>query len=318
MQEPLYIRIFHALVSDIATRDIAPGDRVMENRVATRFDVSRAPARKALAELQEQGLVIPMPAPARGYIVAPDAPERAASLGSTNDAPFTTQTAPTWQRIYSEVENALTQRIAFGRWRLTETGIASAFSVSRTVARDVLARLQARGLVINEGKGWIAPELSADRAQNLYELRALLEPAALLDISGQVPRQTMDQMIQDLHRVVGTKVDGHLLDRFETELHIDLLQRCSNPELCRAMTEAQSLLLAHKFFYQHTAEIYPVEPFLDEHLHILMLTRDGAVTDACEELRQHLLRSSDRAAARIATLRKTFVDTSTDYLERLA
>ncbi len=317
VEEPLYDRILHALVAEITAGDLLPGARLMENRIASRFGVSRAPARKALAKLQALGLITAPPAPARGFVVASDAPRRAARLPSSAPEPFTTQTTPTWQHIYSEVEDALTQRIAFGGWRLTETGLARQFSVSRTVAREVLARLQARGLVINEGKGWIAPELSQTRVQELYELRALLEPAALESIHGELTDQELDRMIADLRDVTDTGADGQRLDRLEADLHITLLQRCRNSALRKAMTEAQSLLLAHRFFYQHTAELYPVEPFLGEHLDVLTALREGAPTQAREALRRHLLCSSDRAVDRIARLRGSFRDRPPDYLEPL-
>ncbi len=317
MKAPLYNRILNALVSEIADGALSPGDRVMENRIATRFGVSRAPARKALAALDDLGLVTPAAGPARGFIVTSDAPKHAAELAPAPSDPFTTHTPPTWQRIYGEVEDAVSRRIAFGGWRLTETGIARHFDVSRTVAREALARLQARGLVENEGKGWIAPELSETRVRELYELRALLEPAALSCVSARLPGQTLDRMIGDLQDATDSGADGHLLDKLEADLHIALLQRCRSSALRKAMTEAQSLLLAHKFFYQHTAELYPVEPFLDEHLQVLGALREGSVSEACEGLRQHLLRSSDRAVVRIARLRGSYRDTPPDYLEPL-
>ena len=317
MQEPLYTRILHALVSEIVDGTLLPGDRLMENRVARRFGVSRAPARKALAELETLGLIDGLVAPARGYVIHREAPQRAATLAPANGLPFSSHMSPTWQRVYREVEDALTQRIAFGGWRLTEAGIAREFDVSRTVAREVLARLQAHGLVANEGKGWIAPELSQTRVSDLYELRAILEPEALRDVGAQLPESHLDQMIDDLQSVAGTVVDGHRLDQFEADLHVDLLQRCKNLALRRAMTEAQSLLLAHKFFYQHTAGTYPVEPFLEEHLQILLPLRHGAIHDACDQLRRHLIRSSDRATLRIATLRGTYRTAPLSYLEPL-
>lgn len=317
MQEPLYKRILHTLVSEITEGALLPGHRLMENRIARRFGVSRAPARKALAELESRGLIASLVAPARGFIVERDAPQRATALVGPNDDPFTSHIAPSWQRIYGEVEEALTQRIAFGGWRLTETGIARQFEVSRTVAREVLARLQAHGLVVNEGKGWIAPELSQSRVRDLYELRAILEPEALRNVSAHLPEKQIDRMIDDLQNVAGMGVDGQLLDKFEVDLHVDLLQRCSNRALRKAMTEAQSLLLAHKFFYQYNAGIYPVEPFLDEHLQVLEPLRNGAVSDACDQLRRHLLHSSDRAVVRIATLRESFRNAPLSYIEPL-
>ncbi|MBU2868022.1 GntR family transcriptional regulator [Pacificibacter marinus] len=315
MNEPLYTRILHALVSEVAEGILAPGDRLMENRIATRFGVSRAPARQALTELEALGLVTHATAPARGFLVAVDALWRANAQATPPSAPFTTQTIPTWQRIYGEIEDALTQRIAFGTWRLIEMGIARHFDVSRTVAREVLARLQARGLVVNEGKGWIAPKLSETRVRELYELRALLEPAALKDLSNRLPTQLLERMIADLQNALNTDVDWQKLDQLEADLHVTLLNRCKNSALRKSMTEAQSLLLAHKFFYQHTNDIYPVEPFLDEHLIVLTALHSGAVADACDGLRQHLLSSSDRTTTRIARLQDSFHDTPPTYLE---
>lgn len=314
VNEPLYTRILHALVSEVAEGALSPGDRVMENRIAARFGVSRAPARQALVELEALGLVAHAAAPARGFLVAIDALPRANALAITNCAPFTTHTIPTWQRIYGEIEDALTRHIAFGTWRLIEVGIARHFDVSRTVAREVLARLQARGLVVNEGKGWIAPKLSKTRVRELYELRALLEPAALNDLSNCMPTQLLDRMIADLRKAQNTNVDWKVLDQLEADLHVTLLSRCKNSALRKSMTEAQSLLLAHKFFYQHTNDIYPVEPFLGEHLIVLNALHTGAVADASDGLRQHLLRSSDRATARIARLQGNFHDTPPTYL----
>ena len=317
MDEPLYTRILNALIAEIGAQVLSSGDRVMENRIATRFGVSRAPARQALAQLEALELVAPAVAPARGFVVVPSASQRALALAVPNVDPFTTETTPTWQRIYGDVEDALTCRIAFGGWRLVETALARHFDVSRTVAREVLARLQTRGLVANEGKGWIAPELSQTRVQELYELRAVLEPAALSDVGAAVPADFLAKMIADLEQAADTSVDGRILDRLEADLHIELLQRCRNSALRKATTEAQSLLLAHKFFYQHTADIYPVEPFLSEHLQVLHRLRSGAVPEACDGLRHHLLRSSDRAVERIAKLRGSFQDTPPAYLEPL-
>ncbi|MEV8468743.1 GntR family transcriptional regulator [Fluviibacterium sp. DFM31] len=315
MAEPLYIRVLHALVSAMAAGDLLPGDRLMENRIANQFGVSRAPSRQALGELETLGLVTHAEPPARGYVVADGAAQYAAQIAIPKSEPFNTQITPSWQLIYSEVEEALTRLIAFGEWRLVETDLGQHFGVSRTVVREVLARLQSRGLVVNEGKGWVAPELSQTRVRELYEVRSLLEPAALMDVGGSPPEQLVGQMIADLHSVMNNSSGAPTLDKLEADLHLGLLGRCRNSALKKAMTEAQSLLLAHRFFYQHTADIFPVEPFLDEHLLVLDALRTGAISDACKGLRQHLLSSSDRAAARISNLRDTFRDTPPKYLE---
>lgn len=210
MAEPLYMRILRALGAEIAHGTLRPGDRLMENRLAHRFGVSRAPARQALGEMASLGLVAPAAAPARGYVVTADAAARAAPYAQPTSDCFTGETTPSWQRIYGDVENALTRRIAFGSWRLVESALGQHFGVSRTVAREVLARLQSRGLVINEGKRWIAPELTERRVRDLYELRALLEPAALIEVAATAPRAQLDRMCTELRRAQTHGTAGRL------------------------------------------------------------------------------------------------------------
>ncbi len=311
------MRIMRALIAEIADGALRPGDRLMESRIAAKFGVSRAPSRQALAELEALGFIIHAEAPARGYAVAIDAAKRAARYDGTPVQPFRSKTTPTWQFIYGEVEDAVTRRLAFGSWRLIETTLAKHYGVSRTVARDVLARLQSSGLVVNEGKGWIAPELSQKRVRDLYELRALIEPAALSDIASDFPASDLDNMLNDLRDAVHGKADGPTLNKLEADLHFDVLRRCRNTALRKAMIEAQSLLLAHKFFYQHTADIYPVEPFLAEHIDVLETLQKGAVSEACTGLRDHLINSSNRAVERIAKIRDQINDTPPDFLEQM-
>lgn len=316
LEETLYARIVRAIGSEIARGDLSPGDRLLENRLANRFGVSRAPARQALVALQAMGLLAQAVAPARGYVVAEDAAERAAlDFAATPTEAFTIETKPAWQTIYGDIEDALTKRIAFGSWRVVESALGRHYGVSRTVAREALARLQSSGLVVNEGKRWTAPELTERRVRELYDLRALLEPAALAEVRVSESLDLIDRMVDELKLALSDGLGGMSLDRLEADLHVGLLHQCQNSLLRKAMVESQSLLLAHRFFYQHTSDMYPEEPFLHEHLHILEALRNGAVREACDALREHLLASSDRAVVRIARIRDGFRDVPLSYLE---
>jgi DNA-binding GntR family transcriptional regulator len=55
------------LISDILNDRLAPGDRIVETRIAQRFGVSQAPVREALRDLELFGFVVS--APFRGAIV---------------------------------------------------------------------------------------------------------------------------------------------------------------------------------------------------------------------------------------------------------
>jgi DNA-binding GntR family transcriptional regulator len=69
-------------------------------------------------------------------------------------------------------------QIAMGA-RINELELAAAWNVSRTPIRDALRRLEAEGLVQSvPGRGVIVPVLSLADADELYELREILEARA--------------------------------------------------------------------------------------------------------------------------------------------
>lgn len=316
-EPPLYERLIAILSEEIAAGRLAAGDRLLESRLASRFGVSRAPARQALAALHSRGVLTEAPSSTPGYLVAPSAAERvgAPTTPARSDQPLSA--VPTWQRIHGEVEEAVTSRIAFGSWRITETALGRHYGVSRTVAREVLARLESRGLVITEGKRWIAPELSSRRVEELYALRAILEPAALEDAAPSIPSAQLEIARTNLLAARDSVPSGEALDQLESELHIELLGHCPNDMLRKAMVQHQSLLLAHRFFYQWTARLYETEPFLEEHLAIVDALLAGHVATACTSLRDHLLASRARAVERIARVRDLVRHAPLEYMQSL-
>ena len=90
------------------------------------------------------------------------------------------QTRGTWKHFYDQVEEQVAACQVFGEFRIVETELAEYLGVSRTVVRDVLSRLQERGLVRkNASSHWIAGPLTARTLREKFELRAIVEPAAL-------------------------------------------------------------------------------------------------------------------------------------------
>lgn len=64
---PLREQVVEALVRELRSGVLQPGERLTELAVAERFDVSRTPAREALNQLVEQGLL--QARPGGGYLV---------------------------------------------------------------------------------------------------------------------------------------------------------------------------------------------------------------------------------------------------------
>jgi DNA-binding GntR family transcriptional regulator len=228
--------------------------------------------------------------------------------------------ASSWERIYAEVESEIVARIAFGAWRVNEAVLARYYGVSRTVARDVVGRLQQRGVVRKDDRSrWYAPALTPDHVAELYEMRGVLEPVALVKAAPHVPRVFLGEMRAHLEEAIANarSIGGATLDRLEMELHVALLGHCGHQTLMQAITLHQSLLIAHRFLYRWTPRLFETEPFLPEHLEIVTSLDAGRSEMAAKALAHHLHVSCERAIARVEAVIREFRADELPYLERL-
>ena len=322
----LYQRAFDILARQIGEGVIPAGTRLQESGIAQQFGISRAPARRALAELAERGL-LEKPA-GRGYLVRrgaarqkkPAAPAEPLPLDLLPGTGARLLSLPTWERIYGEVENQVIARIAVASWRLNEAELARSYGVSRTVTRDVVGRLQQRGLLRKDDSArWYAPALTPDHVGELYELRWLLEPVALMKAAPRLPPGFLARVRNHLEEAIvhADTIGGPTLDSLEEDLHVALLGHCGNRTLMQAITLHQSLLIAHRFLYRWTPSLFETEPFLPEHREILERLQQGKPRAAADSLEQHLRVSRERAIARIDVIRRELQPEELPYLERL-
>lgn len=316
----LYARAFDILAARIADGSLPPGTRLLESHVASDFGISRAPARQALRQLESEGLVTR--SKGHGYVVrgsakrvpaAPPDPARTVE-------PIRLTSAASWERIYSEVEAGIVARTSFASWRVIEAELAKYYGVSRTVARDVMARLHQRGIIKKDDKSrWYAPALTPDYVAELYEMRWVLEPVALVNAMPAVPSGFVSNMRRHLEEALARaeELDGAALDELEAEMHVRLLGHCGNRTLMDALRLYQSLLIAHSFLYGWAPHLYPIEPFLPEHLKVVERLEAGHIAEAAKALEDHLRISLDRAVARIDVVAREFNPDPLPYLEPL-
>ena len=98
------------------------------------------------------------------------------------------------------VESILAQRLKPGE-RLGEQALADLFGVSRTLVREALMQLQARGFVeVRTRKGWYVVEPSIDEARDAFAARRAVE--------GGMLRQTEGRPLQSVVR----KLRQHIAD----------------------------------------------------------------------------------------------------------
>lgn len=312
----LYQQAAMALTDMIGSGRLAAGERLSETGVAALLNVSRTPARMALQALAEGGLLAKA---ARGYVVCETSGQTARSNPEALRSPV--EARPSWRSIYRQVEVEIRARIAFGSWRINEVDLSRYYGVSRTVARDVLGRLEQCGIVAKDARAhWFAPALTPARVRELYELRVILEPIALAKAAQRVDTSTLRAMLKEIEEAAAdpAALDSDRLERLEQALHVDVLRQCDSVPLFNAVCAPQALLSGYRFFLLWPARIRNPEPVLAEHREILIRLVDADVAGAAAAMRRHLEHSSERASARLALAARTELPEEVSYLQRIA
>lgn len=137
-----------AILEEVASGKLAPGDRVIQEQLAQALGVSRQPVQQALALLRNQGVLLD--APGRGLLVAPLDPEHVQSMYD----------------MRAVIEGLAARRAAErGAERAGKTGPALIEAGRRAVASGSVAKMIAADMKFHEfihrlsGNPLIAPTL---------------------------------------------------------------------------------------------------------------------------------------------------------------
>ncbi len=291
IQERAYV-LLKAMITD---GRLAPGQTLLEAQVAKAFGISRSPARHALKTLNAEKLI--REAQGRGYEVIGKGKATLLSGRAVLDE-VTIPAVAQWERIYAPLEQELCSRIIFSSVRIVEERLAEHFGVSRTVARDVLARMHSVGIISKDSLGrWIASRVTPEKTHHLYELRWLLEPQALLQASPHVPIEYLEKArLSVMEALDGFPREGFDTDVVETDLHITLLSHCPNQEIVSALARTRVLFVPTRYLFDPILKIplALIADALEEHLAIYDLLLAKKTSDAAETLFQHLKHADDR------------------------
>jgi DNA-binding GntR family transcriptional regulator len=114
-----------------------------------------------------------------------------------------------------QVYDVLREQIVLGEFvpgdRLTEMSIASRLGVSRTPVHEALLALARDGLLVKVGRSFALHELNRDDIREVYELRRLLEPDAVL----RAVTIARDADISELSRILEDQRAAHAKGGFE-------------------------------------------------------------------------------------------------------
>ncbi|MBT2323961.1 GntR family transcriptional regulator [Variovorax paradoxus] len=192
------------------------------------------------------------------------------------------------------VEAILAQKLAPGE-RLGEQKLAENFGVSRTMVREALMQLQARGFVeVQSRRGWYVVEPSAEEARDAFAARRIVEAGILAEAGrplSKVIRKLREHIADEKRAIAGADAatrafllaDFHvcLADQMGHRLLVDVL-RDLTARTTLAATLFQSKHEAGQSCAEHAAIVAALEAGDTRRARQLMLDHIGNVEEALQ------------------------------------
>ncbi len=303
---PLFLTAADTIRVNIETGRLDRGQVLLEGPLAERLKISRSSVKRALGLLEEEGAIRRFDG--RGYVVGPPDDDTApirSDLKSihlvVDEAHDETLNRPNWKRIHDQVEADVSACLVFGQFRIVESDLAAHFDVSRTVIRDVLGRLQERGLVTKSSTSrWIVAPLTAQSIKNKFELRIILEVAALRSAAPFIDRIALERICRSM---AAAEAEGRLV-RPETWFRlvnefVDLAILSTPNEDLRQLISANMKTLQASQNALFGLGLFGDALAIREIRMIGELIIVGSTASAAEMLESHLSKSRDRTIAQL-------------------
>jgi DNA-binding GntR family transcriptional regulator len=198
------------------------------------------------------------------------------------------------QSLTSAVADRLREQIIRGEIsegaQLRQNVIAGQYRVSRIPVREALRQLDAEGLItIVPNRGAIVPKLSPNDIEELFAIRALLEPEVL---KTSIPNLTHSQFDQAEAMLLKFEDDLQREDhignwgRLNWQFHSMLYSGANQPHFMSIIRNVNHN--GERYTRLQLYLTHGIKRANEEHHRILELCRERNVAAACDLLRQHI------------------------------
>ena len=191
------------------------------------------------------------------------------------------------------VQSILTRKLRPGE-RLGEQEMADLFGVSRTLVREALIKLQARGFIeVRPRLGWYVVEPSFDEAHETYAARRVIEPGMLRDAGKPLQSviRKLRQHVADERKAIAS-CDAGTRSVLLADFHVCLAECLGNRLLTGMMIELSARTTLVSALYQSTTQ---AQGSNDDHAAIVAALAAGDMARAEQLMREHI----DTLAARL-------------------
>jgi DNA-binding GntR family transcriptional regulator len=198
------------------------------------------------------------------------------------------------QSLTSAVADKLRDQIIRGEiaegTQLRQDAIATQYQVSRIPVREALRQLDAEGLIaIVPNRGAVVPALSPDDIEELFAIRALLEPEILKRSIPQLTKEDFAEADAILRKYVSElRREDHVSGwgRLNWHFHSTLYARANHPRFMAIIRNVNNS--GERYTRLQLYLTHGIKRANEEHHQILELCRKRDVDAACKLLREHI------------------------------
>lgn len=198
------------------------------------------------------------------------------------------------QSLTSAVADKLRDQIIRGEIpegaQLRQDAIANQYQVSRIPVREALRQLDAEGLItIVPNRGAVVPALSPDDVEELFSIRALLEPEVLKLSIPLLTEEDFSEADVVLRKYVSElRREDHVSawGRLNWQFHSILYSRANQPRFMAIIRNVNNS--GERYTRLQLYLTHGIKRANEEHHQILDFCRQRDVPAACKLLRQHI------------------------------
>jgi DNA-binding GntR family transcriptional regulator len=211
---------------------------------------------------------------------------------------------------YNHIKEAILSLRLIPGQPLVEPQLAASLQISKTPVREALQRLASEGLVVlDRFRGATVRAVTYDWVDGLYEVRELLEPAAVFQVVPRLSADAIARMEADLKQSERALEDGDLvlLGASNRRFHGGFLDRVTNAFMRDVLVSIQNQLRVISVVTWMSIDSRLPEH--EEHLAILEASRAGDAERARDLMSGHIrtfrltaLRALERRADGLAGL----------------
>lgn len=177
-----------------------------------------------------------------------------------------------------------------GSERINEVHLSKRLRVSRTAVREALTMLVAEEALISvPRRGCFVRELTRKEFEDIYPMRALLDPEALR-LSG-IPSSASFERLERINEKMWTAKNMKTRVSLDEAWHLELVSGCENEVLIGLIKHFMNRFRRYCLAFARERQV--IETANREHIEIIRALKVGEMDEACEWLRMNLTSNKD-------------------------